>query len=465
MSGGLLALLQQSAMSLHAQQAYSSTVAHNLSNSNTVGYSRQRAEIAALTPAERFGSSYIGRGAVLQAVTQARDRFLEAQLPAAISREMASGTEAQTLQAINALDIENSVGPALSAFYSQLRSLSQNPGSTSYRVATVSAATQLAVSFRRSAQSIDAARVGIDAKIEGRVPELNEMIKQVATLNAQIRIARASGGEPNDLLDARQRLGDRLAELTGAIPVANSEGDLNLTISGLSLVASERASQLSVRPDPTNGGRFQIFVQKPGASAPQALPTQPGGELGGLLAARDGALRTAQAQIDQLAFDFAGAINTAATAGFGLDGGTGRPLFTTSATATGAASQLAVNALIVADPSLFPAGSTAAPGDPGAAQAMIDTESLILSGGATPAGTLARLTTQYGASAQHATTQHEGDSAVLGHLDNMRQSVSGVSVDEELVNMQKAQRAYEAVTRVIKTADEMLDTLMSLRST
>lgn len=461
---GLLAMLQQGASSLQAQSAYSSTVAHNLSNSNTVGYSRQRAEIAAVSPSDRFGSSYIGNGAVLQAVGQARDRFLEAQLPGALGREMASGTEAQTLRSVNALDLDNSVAPALSVFYGQLRALAQNPGSSNYREAAVGAATQLALSFNRSSQALEGARAGIDQKLEGRLPEVNQALQQVASLNAQIRQARATGGQPNDLLDARTRLGDRVAEWTGATPVPNADGDLNVTLSdGTALVAAERAAVLSVLPDATNGGHLQLYLQKPDGSVSKPLTTPPGGELGGLLAARDGALKTAQTQLDQLAFDLSGAVNAAAVAGYGLDGGTGRPLFVTNATAAGAASSLVVNAAIAADTSLFPAGSTTAPGDPGAVQAMIDTESQNLSNGTTASGSLARITAQFGATAARAASLHEGDTAMLGHLDGMRQAASGVSVDEELVNMQKAQRAYEAVTRVIKTADEMLNTLMSIK--
>ena len=462
---GLLALLQQSSSSLQAQQAYSSTVAHNLSNSNTVGYSRQRAEIAAITPADRFGSSYIGSGAVLQAVSQARDRFLEAQMPAAIGREMASGTESQTLQSVSAIDLDNSVAPSLSTFYSSMRALAQNPGSSNYREAAVGAATQLAVAFNRSSQALDGARSGVDQKIEGRLPEFNEAARQIASLNAQIRGARAIGGQPNDLLDARTKLGDQLAEMTGATAVPNSNGDLNLILSdGTSLVTGERSAQLSALPDATNGGHLQLYIQKPDGSPPRPLTTLPGGELGGLLAARDGAMKTAQGQVDQLAFDLSGAINAAAQAGFALDGTTGRPLFTTSATATGAAGQIAVNQAIVTDSNLFPAGSTAAPGDPGAAQAIIATESLTLSSGTTAAGSLARITAQFGSTTSRATTMHEGDSAMLGHLDSMRQSASGVSVDEELVNMQQAQRAYEAVTQVIKTTNAMLDTLMAIKT-
>lgn len=460
----LLALLQQGAQSLQAHTASSSTASHNLSNSNTVGYSRQRAELAAVTPAERYGSSYLGQGAVLMAVSQARDRFLEAQMPGAISQEMRSGTESQTLQSVTALDLDSSVAPALSNFYQGLRALAQNPGSANYREAAVAGANQLALSFNRASASIEGARSAIDSKIEGNLTEINESAAQVARLNGEIRAARATGGEPNDLLDARLKLGDRLAEMTGATPIANSAGDLNLVLTdGTPLVTANEASRLSVLPDATNRGHFQLYLQRPDGSPPSALTTTPGGELGGLLDARDGALKTSSDQLDQLAFDLSGAINTVSQAGVALDGSTGRDLFTGITGVTGAASAMTLNGAIKADASLFPAGTTSAPGDAGAVQAMIRTEDQAMGGSNSAAGALARITAQFGAATQRAETMHEGDQAMLAHLDSMRQSASGVSVDEELVNMQKAQRAYEAVTRVIKTADSMLETLMSLK--
>jgi flagellar hook-associated protein 1 FlgK len=377
---------------------------------------------------------------------------------------MASGTESQTLQGVSTIDLDSSVAPAVTEFYTRLRALAQNPGSANYREAAVGGATQLAASFNSSAIALDAARSGIDAKLEGRLPQVNQALEQVAALNAQIRAARTSGGEPNDLLDARLRLGDQLAEWTGALPVPNSEGDLNLTLAdGTSLVAAERAAKLSALPDPANDGHLRLYLSRTDGTAAAPLTSQPGGELAGLLAARDGALKTAEQDLDTLAFDFATAINAVALSGVALDGSGGRPLFALNATSSGAARSLAVNADIKTNTNLFPAGTTAAPGDARAVQAMIQTESAALSSGTSVAGTLARITSQFGAAASRASAAFEGDSAALSHLDGLRQSVSGVSVDEELVNMQKAQRAYEAVTRVIKTADEMLQTLMSLK--
>jgi flagellar hook-associated protein 1 FlgK len=183
-----------------------------------------------------------------------------------------------------------------------------------------------------------------------------------------------------------------------------------------------------------------------------------------MLDARDGAMRMAQERIDTFALDFANAVNAVAQTGFALDGSTGRSVFSVQATARGAARTLAIDPALASNASLFPAaGAAGAPGDATIAQQMIDTETQPLSSGRSAEEELASITASYGATTSRVVATAEGDGAVLKNLETMRQSVSGVSVDEELVNMQRSQRAYEAVARVIKTADQMLETLLGLR--
>lgn len=462
----LLSLLQQSATSLAAHQAATATASHNLSNASTPGYARQRAELAQVVPADRLGSSYIGRGAVLQSVTQARDRFIEQQLPPALAAEKASRTELETLQAVSALDPDGGLSQALGDFYAQLSTLAQNAGSLPSREATVVAARQLALSFNRIASSVEGARAAVDAKVNDRLPEINAQAAELARLNVEVRKAGAGGAPPNDLLDARQRVADQLAEAVGATPVPDASGDLNLALpSGDALVLGGLAGSLSTLGDVNNRGHLSLRLTAPDGSGPTPLSIPPGGELGGLLAARDGGLKTASDQVDQFAFDLAAAVNAASSAGYALDGSTGRPLFTGATAVTGAASTLALNTTIAGNVRLFGAAgsATAGPGDAVALQALIATQGSPLSGGLDATTTLASITAQFGASAERVAAIHDGDDAQLTQLSQLRESVSGVSIDEEMINMQKAQRAYEAVTRVIKTADEMLDSLMALR--
>jgi flagellar hook-associated protein 1 FlgK len=465
----LLALLSQGASSLSAHQQALATAGHNLQNAATPGYARQRAELMATVPAELAAGAFIGRGVTMGTVSQARDRFLEQQLPSAIASRARSSAESDSLAALSVLDPSDSSGvpAALGAFYSSMRALSQDPGNSSLRQAAVASSRRLALAFGRSAKAIEAARTGIDASLAGAVDQINDAAASVAALNGQIKIARSSGAEPNDLLDARQRSIDRLAELTGAIPIPNGTGDVTIALpGGGTLVSGNQAAKLSLVGDASNGGHVVLRLSPAdGAPAVPLASANVGGRLGGLFDARDGALARAGTALDTVAFDLAGAVNQAHRAGYALDGTTGHDLFDAGPSAAGAAARIAVDAAVLADPKLLAAASSAAgvPGDNSNLLAVIATESTALSGGSNAGDALALITTDFGAEAARAQAVAQQDTSILDNLTNMREATSGVSIDEEMINLSKAQRAFEATMKVITTADDLLDTLLQLR--
>lgn len=464
----LLALLSIGARSLTAHRAASATASHNLENANTPGYSRQRANLETVLPAYRLGGSFIGQGVELQTVSQARDAGVERQF-ASIHKDAArSKAESDALQSLSALDPQaaGNVGSAMADFYGAMRQLAQNPGDLSLRQGVLGKATDAALAFNRTAQGIDGARDALDSKIQSSVSQVNQLAQQMASLNRQVRTARASGAEPNDLLDARQQVQDQLEGLLGVVPISTSDGDVNLAFSnGAALVTGDVAGTVSTQVNAANGGHLDVQVTKPdgtGAATVSAL----GGTFGGWVTARDGALKTAETSLDTLAFDWAGALNTVHSAGFGLDGVSGRALFDPGATATGAASRLAVSAAVGTNPSLIAASASATtvPGDGTNLQALIGTERQALSNGSDALTGWGSLISNYGATAAKALSVSDADDAVLQHVSGLRDSVSGVSIDEEMIELTKAQRGYEAVMKVITTANEMLDTLMQLKS-
>jgi flagellar hook-associated protein 1 FlgK len=465
----LISILAQSSSSLAAHRESAAVASQNIANVNTPGYSRQTANLEALTPAELVANGFLGRGVGVQSITQARDSFLERQVPNALASKGWSSTETDALSAVSALDPEaaGGLGTALSAFYSSLRAVSQNPADPALRRAALAATQTLTRSFNRTSQAIEDARSGLDDKISGMVGEVNTAASNMAALNAQIRTARAGGAEPNDLLDARRRLQDKLTELTGATPVTNKQGDISMALpGGTALVSDDRAAQLQTIPDSSNRGHLTLRMIRADGSGPVSLPTSAaGGALGGSFSARDGTMGAASTALDTLAFDFATSLNAVHAAGFAQDGTTGHVMFSVGATSASAASLIDVDPTLLADPSLLAASSSAAglPGNNQNALALIGTERTALAGGADPATTFTNIVSSFGASAQRARAMADQDSAMLDHLTQMRESVSGVSLDEEMVKLTAAQRAFEAMSKVISTADSMLDTLMSLK--
>jgi len=463
----LLALLGHAASSLNAHRAAVATAGHNIQNINTPGYSRQQANLAPV-PADRIGNHYIGGGVQLQNITQIRDRFFEMQFPQATAAAARSQAESRALQSVYIFNpqLQNGVGDTLAKFYADIRTLSADAGNPGLRQQAVSSSRALALSFNNAATSLRQSRLGLDAQVENLTAKASALSQEIASLNRQIRIARAStsGGAPNDLMDQRTRARDELAQLTGANEILDGEGNVSMVLpNGASLVNGDFAARIETFPDPANGGHLGLRLIKFDGST-EAIAAM-GGSIGGSLAARDGALRTALDQLDQLAFDFAQAVNAVHQAGFDLQGNPGGPLFHAGPVAAGAASRIVVEAAILANPDLLAASDTAAgaPGNGANFIALGAIEDQSLASGRNPMSTIAGIISDFGAASSRVTALAAHDTALLQNLDSMRESVSGVSLDEELIRVQQAQRAFDAVSKVISVTDELLDTLMRLK--
>lgn len=465
----LFSLLVQSGNSLGAHSAALATAGHNIANANTPGYTRQVVNLEARGAVGSLGAGAVGTGVWVAGITAARDQFVERQIPNALAAQARSQAESNSLRGVTALntDLEGGMTSSLAAFYSSLRTLAQDPGDVAARQGVIGGGQFLARAFNQTVGDIEAARNGLDAKVIGKVNEINAAARNLADINIQIQISKSSGAAANDLVDARVEAVGVLAALTGATPYTNSSGDVSMALpGGAALVLDGYAATLSTVSDASNGGHLALRLMRPDGSGPVTVDGMGlGGEMGGMFAARDGALRTAVQGLDTFAFDLANAINTVHQVGYAMDGTTGRTFFTIPVSASGAASQIAVNATVAADARLLGAATSlpAASGDNRNILALIATERQTLSGGSDPVATLQRVVTGFGISTSQADAMAAHDSAMASHITKLRDSGAGVSIDEEMINLTKAQRAYEAVSKVIATADQMLDTLMKLR--
>lgn len=475
MAADLLALLNNAQSSLAAQRALIATASNNINNANTPGYTRQTAVLEAVEPAEQVNGAFIGRGSRLQTVTQARDRFLEAQVPQAYGSAAYATARSDALQAYHGLDPGASGGlsSTLSSFYTTLSALAQNPGDTGLRTSFLGAAGTLAQSFRTASGSIEAARSGLDVSAADLASQINSEAAAVAQLNDAITTASAAGGQPNDLLDERQKHLDQLATLAGASFVQTSTGAVNVVLpGGTTLVAGDRAGTLGTKPLAPEGAGLpshlgMTFTEADG-SGPHDVPgAYFGGTLGGTLAARDGALATAGAQIDALASDLTATLNAQHQAGY-LPGppnpaAAGGALFDVVGGGRGAAARMT---LLVSDPKqLALAGDpNGGSGDATNANALLATQSAALATSGTDVQTtVSAITAQFGSTASAAQAYAAQDGAIKDHLVSLRDSASGVSIDDEMIGLQQAQRGFEAIARVIQTADQMMQTLLGIQ--
>jgi flagellar hook-associated protein 1 FlgK len=467
----LVSLLNNTANGLAAIQGRVATISNNIANASTPGYARQNANLAEGIPSALAGNrGFIGGGVILNNVTQSRDDFVEAQLPAAFSNSSSSTAESDALASVSTFN-NGSAGDltdALGTFYSSLTALAQNAGDSSLRQSTAQAAAWLAATFNRTSVALEQARTGTDSSIRGLVQQVNAALTQVGDLNRRISIIEASGSQPSDLLDQRHDLMDQISQLIGATQVPDAYGNISLVLpGGTTLLSASAAATLTMQADTANKGHLDIVFAPPDGSAPVVFGQGDlGGQIGGLLAARDGALGKASSDLDTLAFEFARTMNAQNRAGYTLDGNPGGDLFTAGATPSDAAAVIASNPALSTNPALIAAAQYAntVPGDGSNAQAMAATQSAVLSNGLDVQEGLAKIVADFGTASSNATDQANFDKTVLQNLQDSRQSTSGVSTDDEMVALMQAQHAFEAMAKVINATDDLLQALIALKS-
>jgi len=164
-------------------------------------------------------------------------------------------------------------------------------------------------------------------------------------------------------------------------------------------------------------------------------------------------------KLNQLAATLASATNTQHALGTDLAGNPGGNFF--SVTPGNEAATIAVDPLILASPALVAASSTGAPGDAGNALALADLQQQPLVAGATIDGTYSSLVTQIGSDSQQAKQNLANASSLVDALQNRRQSVSGVSLDEEMTSLLQFQRGFQASARALNAMDQMIDELIN----
>jgi flagellar hook-associated protein 1 FlgK len=468
----LLGTLQQGAIGLAAHRGASNVASTNLQNVNTPGYARQRADLVAVEGSPYRGA-LLGGGVHLRSVEQLRDAFIERQLPQARSERYTAQGRADSLSslALQEPSSPDSVASRMSAFFGALRQLSTSPNDTAVRQTVLGEAQKLSQSIRRDAQTLNDAAIAIDRRLVDSLPRINDLAASVVRLNKAIRESSAQS-VPNELLDQRQRAVDELSELTGIIPLQTTTGEVTLSLpGGAALVSVAGAARLSAQPDPANNGHVALVLTKSDGNGSVTLSRNDlGGTLRGLLDARDVDISNAATRLDNVAFEFAGAINTAHAAGFAPDGSTGRSLFAVGATAPGTALNFGLDAAVANNPSALQAGSAldAATGRPAAgdgrnALALLAIERSLLPSGSTPTMAASTLVSDLGNAIASAKSESEATGLRLDHLNAIREQASGVSVDEEMVELMRSQRAFEAVSKVIKVVDDMLGTLLNLK--
>ena len=458
----LYSVLNVGASGMRAHQFGVSTSGQNATNAATEGYSRRRVHMEPIAPGVG-GSRATGSSRVV-------DDLLEKRLLGARSNQSSAEANSELARTVDELfaDIEGGLGERLDAFQSALGELATYPGDLAPRHALLNVAGDVARAFNSAAEVLDGVRVEADTKIRDEVDALNGRLDEIASLSREIsRAEQPFGAEASDLRDRRDQL---IREVSDAVPVSaieNDDGAVSLLLAGsMSLVSFDgTVTRLSAASDPTTG---DMHVYRSAAGAVEDVTASiTSGAIGGYVNVRDGLIASTESGLDQLAFDFATAYNTAHTAGVGLDGATGRNLWNPPTAVAGAAGALSVSADVAGAPDRIAAAQDAGsvPGDNRNANALLAVADADVALGATATlgESFGSLLADVGTTVRATYLDEETSATVASQVDAMRESVSGISSDEEMISLMQFQRAYEASLQVIRTADELLSAVIALK--
>lgn len=458
MSSSLTQLLYTARDGLTAQSYGLGVTGQNISNVNTPGYVRREAllETRALGEAGTVNAAGIRR---------ATDLFLERRQYETTGLSSAASEHDKNLANVETLFNDQSgtgLGSSLDKVFKSFSALAANPSDPTTRDSVLDAADEFAKRVNDTASAIADAQKGLFQSAQATVQEINQKAQEIAKLNEQIAQAEAAGQSAADLRDKRSQL---LMSLSGMVDVrtVQSGDSLTVQVSGATLVDGGVPRSLSIGLD--SSGAMQILSSAGnGSPAQDVTKFLTGGKLAGIREARDVDLVAVSKQLDQFAFDVGTAINTQHEAGFGLDGVSGRQLFDLTATATGAARAIRLSADVAGNPAAVAASSSATTvpgGSDNAARLSAMSRDLIASGGTRTASDAYGDIVGDVASRRSASSQMlEAREAISAQVDSMHESMSGVSLDEEFVNLTKFQRAYQASARLLTTADQLLQELI-----
>ena len=463
MSGSLFSLLGTMQDALAAQQAGIDVTGQNITNVNTPGYVQRSVvlESRAELPGSDGGVDVASIQRAFNAFTYGQVLVEHGQQGAADSRSSALGEA----QAVVAPQGGGSIGDAMNAFFSSLQALSANPSDPSTRSAVLDQAGQLAQSFSTTATGLAQVQSSLFQQAQGVAGEINQDLTQIAALNTQIAQAQANGDNAPDLRDKRDAIVQDVADRIGARVVPDPSGTITLFAAGGVLVSGQQASQLSVSLDAS--GAMKFTVNGPGGVPADITSGVTDGTLGGLREARDVDVAQTAASLDQLAYDFSNQVNAVHSAGVGLDGVSGRPLFAPPSQVAGAAMAMAVDPSVAGQPDHVAAAASAQdlPGGNDVAVQLAQLATQNIGSGGPAAQQFAGIASQIGSAKSAADSDAATRADMVTQAENLNSSASGVSLNEEMVNLTRFQQAFQAATRVLQVADNLLGDFMTTMST
>ncbi len=456
--------LETARRALMAQQLGLETTAHNIANANTPGYSRQVVQLQSTTPFSPPSllrpqiPGQIGTGVGVGAIQRMRNAFVDTQVRQETSSLGRWETQRDLLMQVELIynePSESGIRNSLDAFWQSLQDLSLNPESGSARTVVLQRGQALADLLNHTYTQLKDLQSSVNDTIEVQVGEVNTYAKKIASLNRQIVEASSMGDNPNDLMDQRDLLITELSKIVDVNVHTDKYNAATVTIGGIPLVEWDQVRELKVDSDAD--GKYQLEWAKTGN------PVEfHNGSLKGLLVMRDEQIDGHIAMITNFSNTLVTEFNTQHSNGFDLEGNKGKDFFEKIDSDNNPLFRVRIGLT----EKEIAASAGGAPGNGQNASKLADALNVTsygIGGGTqtTLRDYLSSNIAKLGVETQHALRMTDNQKALVGHLENRQETVAGVSLDEEMVNMIKFQHAYNAAARILTGFDEMYDTIIN----
>ncbi len=461
---------------IFAQQLATQVAAHNIANAQTEGYTRQDVHTTANYPQITPDGIY-GTGARAD-LTRARDALIDTAYRRESGRSAAYGTRNEVLSQVEAVfgePSETGLSATMDAFWSSWSDLANDPTSDPAKAMVRQRASDVVNLVNGSSDRIGELADSLRGRIVDTVSQINGIAEQIASVNRNILASEAGGGTASDLRDQRDRLLDQLSKLGSTQVLPAREGMVQVVVDGETLVDGPTSRALDTPVFTTSGNRLTVQVTRGGD--PVLFPAT-GSVLGELVQDLNVEISGPEGVLSRLNALASGLVTTVnalhrqgwSASGEALGGGSWNGSPTGSNVdffdPTGlSADTMRLSDAVRGDYTTIAAGYT--PGATSNNQLALDLAALrddttTMGGTRSFAGDYKDLVTGVALKISSANNSATVYDALATSAANRRESISGVSTDEELIKLTQSQQAYGAAAKVLKTADEMLQTLLNL---
>ena len=462
---GLNASLYIGRDALMTQQLAISVTGQNIANVNTPGYSRQRVNLESKVINSTQGP--FGAGVIDRGIVRSFDQFLNAHIQEEIQQKGTWQSQNAAMQQTEIIFDEASgdgLSQHMSQFWNAWQDLTLNPSGYAERKALTTASEDLASNFHEKYQYLDQMQKDMDGRISAATDEINSLASQITNLNEKIVQMEINGSPANDFRDKRELLINQLSEKINLATSEDSQGRVTLTLGdGKVLVGNPPFGKLTTTVN-ASGHKDVVWDSDPATSINGNISS---GNLRGWMNVRDTLVPAYKDKLDTLAGQIIDQVNAVHRAGQGLDGSgspAGIDFFSGDS-----ASTIQVNPQVLSDVNkIAAAGGNVLPGlirgDNTQAVAMAELQNkLAMDGGSATFDTFYNtLVSRVGSDAQNASMNLEHHTATVDQMENYRESICGVSLDEEMVNLVKYQQGYAAAAKLIDTVQQMMDTVINM---